>query len=120
MKLGIVMLYVQDIAQSARFYQERAGFHVIDELSDKHFMALAAGGSTLLGLEAMEAVEEKHRKPSGGFELGIEVEDIEAVYQVWQASGVEVITGIEPMPGGRSFLAKDPDGHTLSVFGMNS
>jgi hypothetical protein len=52
----------------------------------------------------------------GGFELDLEVEDIEATYKDWQVKNVELITDIFGRGAMRLFYGKDPDGHCLVVY----
>ncbi len=42
-----------------------------------------------------------------------------ATHNAWAAAGVASLSAIEPMPGGRSFLACDPDGYVLSVYSLD-
>jgi len=52
----------------------------------------------------------------GGFEINLEVEDVDAALQEWKAKGVEVLSEVTDMGAGRWFRAKDPAGHVLSVY----
>jgi len=44
------------------------------------------------------------------------VEDVDSTYATWKARGVEMIQEPETMPFGRNFMAKDPDGHYLTIY----
>ena len=51
----------------------------------------------------------------GATQLGFDVADVEAAYAEWRAKGIEVVSEITDMGAGRMFVARDPDGNTLSV-----
>jgi predicted enzyme related to lactoylglutathione lyase len=119
MKLGIIILYVQNVTASSEFYTN-LGLSVVPEMSDPHFIALRSEEGSFLGLEDVSLGSAGRERRSGGFELGFEVEDLAATRAAWQANGVTMVTEIEAMPGGHAFLASDPDGHYLSVYKLDS
>ncbi len=45
-------------------------------------------------------------------------ENVDVTFADWRAKGVELIQEPETMPFGRSFMAKDPDGHYLTIYCM--
>jgi predicted enzyme related to lactoylglutathione lyase len=114
--LGIVMLYVHDLAKSKTFYTEVVGLPVVPEMSDENFIALAPAQGSLIALENANLLPAGQAKPAGSFEIGFEVEDVDAVYAQWISQGVAIVSGPEDMPFGRTFLAKDPDGHYITVY----
>jgi predicted enzyme related to lactoylglutathione lyase len=119
MRLGIIILYVRDLAAAVAFYTEVVGFQVVPDMSDDHFIALTSDGTAFLGLEDATYLPPDRTLQPGSFELGIEVLDLETTHQAWAAAGVHALSAIEPMPGGRAFLARDPDGYVLSVYRFN-
>jgi hypothetical protein len=52
----------------------------------------------------------------GGIIPGFEVEDADAIYQQWKAKSIELIGEVTDMGAGRTFTAKDPEGHYIQVF----
>src|SRR5947207_647789 len=42
---------------------------------------------------------------------GFEVEDADAVYKQWQSKPIELVGEVTDMGAGRTFTAKDPEGH---------
>jgi predicted enzyme related to lactoylglutathione lyase len=52
----------------------------------------------------------------GGFEINLEVEDVDAALQEWKAKGVELLSEVSDMGAGRWFRAKDPIGHVIAVY----
>src|SRR2546425_6382927 len=52
----------------------------------------------------------------GGIIPGFEVEDADAIYQQWKAKSVEILGEVTDMGAGRTFTAKDPEGHYIQVF----
>jgi len=49
-------------------------------------------------------------------ELSFEVDDVDATWRRWKASGVELLSEPMDLPFGRYFIAKDPEGHYVSVY----
>jgi catechol 2,3-dioxygenase-like lactoylglutathione lyase family enzyme len=118
MKVGIFILYVRDVAASTEFYT-RLGLRILPELTDPNFTALHTDEGSLIGLENVANASRAREPRSGGFELGFEVADLAATRNEWAELGVTFVTEIEPMPGGESFIASDPDGHYLSVYSLS-
>lgn len=113
--LAITILRVQNIEQERRFYQETLGFPVDEAQSSPHFVMLKTAGPAWLALEDVSMQAEK-TAPAGGVEIGLIVDDVDRVWQEWQAKGVNLLTQPEDLPFGRAFDARDPEGHCLSVF----
>jgi catechol-2,3-dioxygenase len=120
LSLGIVMLYVYDMEKSKHFYTEIVGLPVVPELSDVNFIALSPATGSLIALENANLLPVGQAKPAGSFELGFAVDDVDQVYEQWVAAAVAMISGPEEMPFGRAFLAKDPDGHYITVYRLNA
>src|SRR5579859_6144649 len=120
MSLGILILYVRDLQKSKQFYSEIVGLSVVEDQSDEHFIMLDAGSSTFLALEELAIVPPGRAKAPGSVEIGFTVDDVDGTFATWQAQGVEMIQPPETMPFGRNFMAKDPDGHYLTIYRMGS
>jgi predicted enzyme related to lactoylglutathione lyase len=116
MKMGIVILYVRDIQKAKAFYTEVVGLPVIEEQSDVNFIMLRPTEGSLLALEDISVLPAGQAKEPGSIEVGLEVADADAVWQRWKSHGVEMVTELEDKPFGRTFLAKDPEGHYLTVY----
>ena len=54
----------------------------------------------------------------GGVELGLEVADVDAVFHEWKEKGVQTVTPPMDLPFGRTFVARDPEGHLIRVYRM--
>jgi predicted enzyme related to lactoylglutathione lyase len=52
-------------------------------------------------------------------ELSFEVDDVDGTWRRWQALGVELVGEPVDLSFGRYFMAKDPEGHYLSVYRFN-
>jgi predicted enzyme related to lactoylglutathione lyase len=114
--LGIVILFAHDIDRSKAFYTETVGLPVIVEISGPGFVALQpAQGSTLALQDAATAPAELVGTP-GGVEIGLEVQDVDAVWRDWSAKGVQIVEEPHDQPFGRTFRARDPEGHLLNVY----
>jgi predicted enzyme related to lactoylglutathione lyase len=118
MKFGIMMLYVHDLPKARAFYENVVGLPVVPEQSDEHFTVFRPSEGTLIALEDVSVVKNPISKP-GSFELGLEVEDVDATFQQWKAHQVEIVDEPADMPFGRAFLARDPEGHYITVYRLN-
>ena len=113
--LAITILHVQNIEQERRFYHETLDFPVDEAQSDPQFVMLKTNGPAMLALEDVSTLPDK-ATPAGGVEIGLIVDDVDRVWQEWQAKGVNLLTRPQDMPFGRTFDARDPEGHYLNVF----
>ncbi|MBI5568217.1 MAG: VOC family protein [Chloroflexi bacterium] len=113
--MAIAVLRVQDLAKERIFYHETLGFPIDETESTPTFVMLKTAGPAWLALEDVSKQPEK-AAPAGGVEIGLIVDDVDRVWQEWQAKGVNLLTQPQDMPYGRTFDARDPEGHSLSVF----
>lgn len=118
MNLGFVILYVRDMEKSKAFYTDLLGMTVVDEVSGPNFVALRPSGGSLLALQnkATAVFAPKDEEQSGSVELSFEVDDVDGTWQRWKEHGVELLSEPTELPFGRYFIAKDPEGHYLSVY----
>src|SRR3989454_2877515 len=115
--LGLLMLLVRDVPRAKAFYTEYLGLEVVQEFSSDEFVMLRSRtGGTSLALQ--DATKETYGVPlaHGGIIPGFEVEDADAIYQQWKAKSVEILGEVTDMGAGRTFTAKDPEGHYIQVF----
>jgi len=117
-KLGIVSLFVRDMQKARAFYTGLLGLQEVPEFSSATFAFLRLAGGTPIVLWDVATLPAGLAGSPGGVELGLEVEDVDAVWNEWKTKGVEVLTDVADMGAGRSFRAKDPEGHPLSVSQM--
>src|SRR5438034_4539555 len=77
--------------------------------------ALRLGGTNIA---LQDATKETYGVPlaHGGIIPGFEVEDADAIYQQWKAKSIEIVGEVTDMGAGRTFTAKDPEGHYIQVF----
>ena len=116
MSPDFMLLYVNDPAESARFYGDLLGRQPID--ARPGFILFALGNGMRLGLWGKDTVAPP-ANPPGGFEIGWPVdsdEDVDRLAGNWAANGVAILQQPETMSFGRTFTALDPDGHRLRVY----
>ena len=112
---NMLLLYVDDVARSARFYAELLDSPPIDE--SPNFAMLALNGGVMLGLWASRDVQPAATAP-GGSEIIFDVDTRAAVEQRhvdWQHKGLPIAQAPKVMDFGFTFVALDPDGHRLRV-----
>lgn len=118
MNLGFVVLYVDDMDKVKAFYTVLLGMSVVPEASGPHFLTLRPAGGSLVALQdkAGARFPPAHETGSGSVELSFEVADVDGTWQHWKDQGVEIVSDPVDLPFGRYFMAKDPEGHYLSVY----
>jgi predicted enzyme related to lactoylglutathione lyase len=113
---GMLSLYVRDIPKAQAFYAEFLGMNVVSALSGPSFVFLQPVEGTPIALQDASMRPKEISGQPGGFEVNLEVEDVDAAWQEWKAKGVEGLTDITDMGAGRTFRARDTEGHVLSVY----
>jgi predicted enzyme related to lactoylglutathione lyase len=118
MNLGYVILYVRDMNKAKAFYTDVLGMTVVDAASGPNFVTLRFASGSLIGLQdkAAALLPPRHETHAGTVELSFEVDDVDFTWQNWKDQGIEMLTEPMNLPFGRYFMAKDPDGHYLSVY----
>jgi lactoylglutathione lyase len=116
-----IEIFVSDFQRSRAFY-EALGFTMVRQYHDWAMLAL---GDNVLDLQGdAHAVAGPHyftpeigRFPRGtGVEISIEVEEIDAMYELARSLGVDVVKGIQDRPWkARDFRIADPDGYFIRV-----
>ena len=116
-RLGLLMLLVKDVPAAKAFYTGNLGLEAVQEFSGDEFVLLRSrSGGTNIALQ--DATKETYGVPlaHGGIIAGFEVDDADAIYQQWKAKSIEIIGEVFDMGAGRTFTAKDPEGHYIQVF----
>jgi catechol 2,3-dioxygenase-like lactoylglutathione lyase family enzyme len=112
-----VLLYVENPAASAQFYNALLGVPIVDQ--SPNFAMLPLRDGVMLGLWARADVEPAALGAPGGSEVAFTVADADAVqdtYQDWAKRGLNIAQLPTKMDFGTTFVALDPDGHRLRVF----
>ena len=112
-KITLVALGVSDVARSAAFYREKAGFELQGQM--EQFAFFGAGSINLMLNGGL-------RRPdgplTGAVELVIAAESVTAKHKELSERGCTFINEPRPVTGD-SWAATftDPDGHWLTLFG---
>ena len=114
-----IEIFVSDFERSRAFY-ESLGFSMVRQWHDWAMLVL---GDNLLDLQGDEhAVAGPHyftpeigRFPRGtGVEISIEVQEIDAMYDLARSLGVDIVKAIQDRPWkARDFRIADPDGYFI-------
>lgn len=113
---NLVLLYVEDPARSAAFYERLLGRKPAAAFPT--YAAFVLEGGLTLGLWSTKAQNFVSAGTGHRSELAFMVESDRAVdelYDAWRKAGVAIEQ--EPMTAvfGRTFVALDPDGHRVRV-----
>jgi lactoylglutathione lyase len=118
-KLGQVMLYVKDQDQSKRFWTEKAGFQVIEEVNENGMRWIEVAPLKDMGTSIVLQNKEFVEKMSPDMNLGTPslmfyTDDLTALYK--ELSEKEVNVGeIVEMPFGRVFNFADDEDNYFAV-----
>ena len=113
-QIGVIMLGVKSVSHSLAFYRDELGLTVTSEFEG--FAFLGTTGATLV---LSEPLARARGTTVGATEVVFSVPDVRAAYEGLRARGVEfdneprVVTGTMWAANFR-----DPDGHGLSIFGL--
>lgn len=116
-----LLLYVNDPAASARFYAALLEQEPVEAHPGFALFVLPSG--LALGLwrrsEVTPPAQATDEGAEPGAELGFKLADaaaVDATCAAWRARGAEIVLPPVDLDFGRSFVARDPDGHRLRVF----
>jgi catechol 2,3-dioxygenase-like lactoylglutathione lyase family enzyme len=114
------ILYVDDPAKSAAFYQDLLGKAPIE--SSPSFAMFALDADVMLGLWSRHTVEPAARGTGGGHEVCFAVEGrarVDELFADWSKRGLAIAQAPVELDFGYTFVALDPDQHRLRVFASN-
>ena len=110
---ALTILYVDDPAASARFWEQVLGTLPVEQ--SPTFAMFKPGPGPGLGLWSRHTVEPAS-SPPGGTEIALIASDPDAVHADWSARGWPILQPPITLDFGRTFVALDPDGHRIRVF----
>jgi len=118
MNLNFVIVYMRDMEKAKAFYSDVVGFSVVEAISSPTFVTLRSATGAMIGLQdnAAALMPPRAEEHAGNIELSFEADDVDLTWKRWKEKGVEMITEPMDLPFGRYFMAKDPEGHYLSVY----
>jgi predicted enzyme related to lactoylglutathione lyase len=114
---NFMIFFVDNPAASAAFYAALFGVEPVE--SSPTFALFALSSGLMLGLWSKHTAEPRPGAHAGGTELGLTVGDndtVDATYANWKGRGIAILQPPTDMDFGRTFVARDPDGHRLRVF----
>ena len=113
---GMFSLNVRDVKKAKEFYADFIGMQVIAQLSSDTFVFLQPKSGTPIALQDISTMPPELQVPPGGYEINLEVDDLDAAYREWKEKGIEIAQDITDMGAGRYFRARDTEGYYLSVY----
>ena len=115
LKPNLQLIYVSDIERSTAFYETL--FNSAPVFSSPRYVAFAAGGDALFAIWTGGTTPDIAAPRFS--EIGIMLpsnEDVDRIFEEWQKNpNIKIIQEPSTEVFGRTFLAKDPDGHIIRV-----
>jgi predicted enzyme related to lactoylglutathione lyase len=114
---AMTILYVENAAESADFYEKLFGIAPTDRADTFSLFHLPTG--LVLGLWSRAGVSPAAHLTGGGCELAIRASDpaaVDATHERWTRLGIPVLQAPVEADFGRTFTVADPDGHRIRVF----
>jgi len=114
--INFVLLHVESPKRSEALFADLLGRPAVE--SSPTFAMFAMSSGLMLGLWGRAGVAPPADAP-GGSEIAFAVDDdaaVDARCAEWRARGLTIIQEPTKMDFGRTFVARDPDGHRLRVF----
>jgi len=112
-----ILLHVESPADSARFYAGLLGREAAEQSPTFAMFPLPSG--IRLGLWSRHTVEPAATAVGGAAEVAMMVgsaAEVDETCADWLAQGVVILQEPTDLDFGRTFTARDPDGHRLRVF----
>ncbi|MBZ9935875.1 VOC family protein [Mesorhizobium sp. BR1-1-16] len=114
--LNLIVLYVEDPAASAAFYEKLLG--AAPAVMSPNFYAFPMAGNGTLGLWRKSHVKPEPTGSGAANEIGIMLPGADAIaacHERWSAAGVDFEQDLATLDFGPTFVARDPDGHRIRV-----
>jgi len=123
LELNHAMVYSRDIAASLKFYRDRLGLKLIEQMNYRNVTVYARlralRGTGTLALHAVEPG--KSLPPGDGVRLYFEVKNLDSSCAKLQEEGVTFSKLPKLMPWGwKHAYLDDPDGHEVSLYWAGS
>lgn len=115
------ILLVADVVKAAAYYADKLGFRAQRMWGDPpHFCIPQRGHCTImLNQVGADPAYRANASFNGRFDVYFDVDDVEALFAEYQASGADIVCEPEDMPYlMREFQVRDLDGHLLA-FGQD-
>lgn len=125
MKLGYMLIYVEDVDKTLTFFQQAFGlerkFYNIE--GQQAYGELSTGETTLgfvsyelMKTHGVEFAETKKEGPAPAFDIGFVTEDVEAAYQQAVAAGAIAVAPPEKKPWGQTVsYVRDINGFLVGI-----
>lgn len=111
MKFCWTTIYVKDMEDSLRFYQEVVGLPLIRRAKPSPEMELSFLGSGETQIELIWNKKQSNIQHSDSISMGFQTESLEAQIELLKARKIEILTEIiQPNPTIRFFYVLDPNG----------
>src|SRR5215510_4229443 len=102
-KIGMLSLFVRDVAKSTKFYTSVLGFQLQPEFSNEGFAVGRLESGPGIALCSLDQLPADLSATPGGIEIQFEVEDIQHAWLAWKAQNVDSLTEIFDMGAGLAF-----------------
>ncbi|WP_421382829.1 VOC family protein [Bacillus salacetis] len=120
LKLGYIILYVENLDKTIHFYRDLLGLSIKMEAGT--YIELETGATTLSfntresgrDITGLPIPDQKRKEQT--FEIGLVTEDVKGVVEKLRAEGVAILLEPTEKPWGQVVAyVEDPDGHYIEI-----
>lgn len=115
-KFDMIVLYAQNTAASAKFYETHLGGKIVASMPT--FVMMNLQGEMNIGFWQCDDVVPAASAPSPSSELVLNVDseaELQSTHDAWRNAGVEIIQDMTEMGFGKTFVAIDLDGNRIRM-----
>ena len=116
-RIGNVILAVNDLDTSIKFYHEVLGMPIKNER--RNWVDLGTTGAALSLHPASITAPHSGTSVDNGILIGLTVGDLDSAVDELKSKGVKIYRGIQERGSGKNAIVLDPDDYMISLFEPN-
>lgn len=116
MKFCWSTLYVKDLDESVRFYQDKIGLSLIRRFKEGKQIEIAFMGDGETQFELIHDTSRSGGNVGGDISWGFAVNSLDKTFDEMKANGVKILCDpVQPAPHVRFFFIEDPNGFKIQI-----
>ncbi|MBS0635547.1 MAG: VOC family protein [Verrucomicrobia bacterium] len=116
-KLGMVLLFVESPQESCEFYKKLLQREPLE--ASPTFCLFQFDNGIQLGCWSRHTAEPKVVATPSTAEICFSADEIDKAFEVMKKENIPMLQDITDMDFGRTFVARDPDGHRIRIYRLH-